>query len=202
MVPKLFGPIRERYLTRPGGYTRVLRIEPLKEDQAESAILELVDGPRDMRFAMTAKTLARLPPTKLLNDLTAKNVKRVTQFREGGMSELQEMVQEMRIQKEEGIDDLAPLFGMVRKAYLIGESTEAFARVLDGKLDHSKCRTIDLAVQQAFEDARASGIEGAIVLFSPACASFDQFRDFEQRGLAFRQEAAKLVKRRTPTEPA
>ena len=45
-------------------------------------------------------------------------------------------------------------------------------------------------------------VEGAIVLFSPACASFDQFRDFEQRGLAFRQEAAKLVKRRTPTEPA
>jgi large subunit ribosomal protein L17 len=105
MVPKLFGPIRERYLTRPGGYTRVLRIEPMKEDQAESAILELVDGPKDMRFAMTAKTLARLPPTKHLNDLTAKNVKRVTQFREGGMSELQGMVQEMRIQKDEGIDD-------------------------------------------------------------------------------------------------
>ena len=54
---------------------------------------------------MTAKTLARLPPTKHLNDLTAKNVKRVTQFREGGMSELQEMVKEMRIQKDEGIDD-------------------------------------------------------------------------------------------------
>jgi large subunit ribosomal protein L17 len=47
MVPKLFGPIRERYADRPGGYTRILRIEPMKEDQAESAILELVDGPRD-----------------------------------------------------------------------------------------------------------------------------------------------------------
>lgn len=105
MVPKLFGPIRERYLTRPGGYTRVLRIEPMKEDQAESAILELVDGPKDMRFAMTAKTLARLAPTQQLNDMTAKNVKRVTQFREDGMSQLQEMVQQMRIEKEEGIDD-------------------------------------------------------------------------------------------------
>jgi UDP-N-acetylmuramoylalanine--D-glutamate ligase len=104
--------------------------------------------------------------------------------------------------KEEGIDDLAPLFGMVRKAYLIGESTDAFARALEGKLDHLKCRTIDVAVQQAFEDARASGVEGAVVLFSPACASFDQFRDFEQRGLAFRQEAVKLAKRRSPTEPA
>ena len=104
--------------------------------------------------------------------------------------------------KEEGIDELAPLFGMIRKAYLIGESTDAFARVLEGKLDHAKCRTLDMAVQQAFADARASGVEGAAILFSPACASFDQFRDFEQRGLAFRREAAKLVKRRTPTEPA
>ena len=105
MVPKLFGPIRDRYAGRPGGYTRVLRIEPMKEDQAESAILELVDGPKDMRFAMTAKTLARLPPTKQLNDMTAKNVKRVTQFREDGMSQLQEMVQQMRVVQEHGIDD-------------------------------------------------------------------------------------------------
>jgi UDP-N-acetylmuramoylalanine--D-glutamate ligase len=104
--------------------------------------------------------------------------------------------------KEEGIDDLGPLFGQVRKAYLIGESTDAFARLLAGKLDHVKCRTLDVAVEAAFNDARASGVENPVVLFAPACASFDQFRDFEQRGLAFRQEAAKLVKRRTPTEPA
>ena len=104
--------------------------------------------------------------------------------------------------KEEGIDDLVPLFGQVRKAYLIGESTEAFARVMAGRLDHVKCRTLDVAVQNAFDDARAAGVEGAVVLFAPACASFDQFRDFEQRGLAFRTEAAKLVKRRTTTEPA
>ncbi len=104
--------------------------------------------------------------------------------------------------KEEGIDDLVPLFGQIRKAYLIGESTEAFARVMTGRLEHVKCRTLDVAIQNAFDDARAAGVEGAVVLFAPACASFDQFRDFEQRGLAFRQEAAKLVKRRTPTEPA
>jgi UDP-N-acetylmuramoylalanine--D-glutamate ligase len=104
--------------------------------------------------------------------------------------------------KEEGIDDLAPLFGQIRKAYLIGESTEAFARVLTDKLDHVKCRTLDVAVEAAFNDARASGETNPVVLFAPACASFDQFRDFEQRGNAFRQEAAKLVKRRTSTEPA
>jgi hypothetical protein len=105
MVPKLFGSIRERYASRPGGYTRVLRIEPMKEDQAESAILELVDGPKDMRFALTAKTLARLPPSKQLNDLTAKNVKRVTQFREDGVNELRDMVERLRLEHKKGIDD-------------------------------------------------------------------------------------------------
>jgi large subunit ribosomal protein L17 len=105
MVPILFGHIRERYANRPGGYTRVLRIEPMKEDQAESAILELVDGPKDMRFAMTAKTLARLPKKKQLNEQTAENVKKVTQFREDGMERLQRMVQRLRLEQKEGIDD-------------------------------------------------------------------------------------------------
>jgi large subunit ribosomal protein L17 len=98
MVPKLFGPIRERYASRPGGYTRVLRIEPMKEDQAESAILELVDGPKDLRFA-------RLPQQRQLNEKTAENVKKVTQFREDGIEQLQDMVKRMRLEKEHGIDD-------------------------------------------------------------------------------------------------
>lgn len=105
MVPKLFGPIRERYANRPGGYTRVLRIEPMKEDQAESAILELVDGPKDLRFAMTAKTLANAPATQQLRSKTAENVKKVTKFRKGGMEELRDMVERLRIEKAEGIDD-------------------------------------------------------------------------------------------------
>src|SRR3954470_15429040 len=96
MVPKLFGPIRKRYLERPGGYTRILRIEPIKEDQAESAILELVDGPKDIRFAMTAKTLSRLPPNQKMNELTAKNIQKVTQFRKDGMNSLRDMVDKMR----------------------------------------------------------------------------------------------------------
>lgn len=105
MVPKLFGPIRERYLTRPGGYTRVLRIEPVKEDQAESAILELVDSPKDMRFAMTAKTLSQLPENKRMNDITASYVKKVTQFRENGMEQLRDMVDKMRQLNTKGWDD-------------------------------------------------------------------------------------------------
>jgi large subunit ribosomal protein L17 len=105
MVPKLFGPIRERYANRPGGYTRILRIEPLKEDQAESAILELVDGPKDMRFAMTAKTLAQTPENKQFSDRTAENVMKVTQYRKDGVESLRDMVSRMRLAKEKGMDD-------------------------------------------------------------------------------------------------
>ncbi|KAI8934368.1 hypothetical protein NX059_009103 [Plenodomus lindquistii] len=104
LVPKLFGPIRERYLERPGGYTRILRIEPMKEDQAESAILELVDGPRDMHFAMTAKTLARQKPRRL-SPRQAQHVKKATQFREDGAETLQKMVQRLRLEQKEGLDN-------------------------------------------------------------------------------------------------
>ncbi|WEW55698.1 54S ribosomal protein L8, mitochondrial [Emydomyces testavorans] len=94
LLPKLFGPLRERYLSRPGGYTRVLRIEPRKPDQAPSAILELVDGPRDMRFALTAKTLARRRAEgKEVNELTARNVRKVTRYRKDGVEGLEREVQ-------------------------------------------------------------------------------------------------------------
>ncbi|MCJ1435510.1 hypothetical protein MMC27_004884 [Xylographa pallens] len=102
LMPKLFNELRERYLSRPGGYTRVLRIEPLKEDQAPSAILELVDGPRDMRFAMTAKTLVKERATEEgVRDLTAKNIIKVTRFREGGQEELERTVRALESREKD-----------------------------------------------------------------------------------------------------
>jgi large subunit ribosomal protein L17 len=97
MLDKLFGPLRERYANRPGGYTRVLLIEPLKEDQAPSAILELVDGPKDMRFAMTARTVAKIQNDgKEINEMTQRNIEKVTQFRKNGKKQLDAMVAHMR----------------------------------------------------------------------------------------------------------
>jgi UDP-N-acetylmuramoylalanine--D-glutamate ligase len=104
--------------------------------------------------------------------------------------------------KEEGIDDLEPLFGSVRKAYLIGESTEAFSRTLSGKVEILKCRQLDAAIDAAFRDARAAGDLSAVVLFSPACASFDQFRDFEHRGEAFRSLSLQLSRAHALKETA
>ena len=89
------------------------------------------------------------------------------------------------VAKAGGIDDLKDLFPRIAKAYLIGEAADAFATTLAGKAEVKMSGTLDKAVQQAYADAAASG-EEAIVLLSPACASFDQFSDFEARGEAFR----------------
>ncbi|PWY83278.1 ribosomal protein L17 [Aspergillus sclerotioniger CBS 115572] len=99
ILPKLFGPLRERYAERPGGYTRVLRVEPKKDDQAASAILELVDGPKDMRFALTARTVARQRSQGLetLNELTTMNVNKVTRFRKGGVADLEREIKRLEI---------------------------------------------------------------------------------------------------------
>ena len=99
-MPKLFDELAKRYEHRQGGYTRVLRIQPLKSDQAPSAILELVDGPKDMRFAMTAKTLAHCQKNdKDLTDLTLRNIAKVTRFRKDGKDELQKLADTMRSTK-------------------------------------------------------------------------------------------------------
>lgn len=96
-LPKIFNELRLRYANRPGGYTRVLRIEPIKEDQAPSAILELVDGPKDMRFAMTARVIAKdLEEGRKRSEITELNVKKVTQFREDGKEELEALAEKLR----------------------------------------------------------------------------------------------------------
>ena len=94
--------------------------------------------------------------------------------------------------KEGGIAPLAAFFPRVRKAYLIGEAANQFARTLDGKALYEMSGTIDAAVASAAADAAASAAEAPVVLLSPACASYDQFKDFEQRGDAFRTLVAKL----------
>jgi UDP-N-acetylmuramoylalanine--D-glutamate ligase len=94
--------------------------------------------------------------------------------------------------KAGGIDSLEDLFPRIAKAYLVGEAADDFARALDGKADHLICGDLERATRAAFADARSSG-EEAIVLLSPACASFDQFPDFEVRGDAFRAAVEGLL---------
>ena len=85
--------------------------------------------------------------------------------------------------KTDNLDECAPHFEHVRSAYVIGEAAELFERLLSGRIPVKNCGKLDAAVREAARDAEP----GDTVLLSPACASFDQFRDFEDRGDQFRE---------------
>ena len=84
--------------------------------------------------------------------------------------------------KTTDLDECAPFFANVASAYTIGDAAELFERLLAPRIPVKNCGKLDVALRQAAADACA----GDTVLLSPACASFDQFRDFEDRGDAFR----------------
>jgi len=88
--------------------------------------------------------------------------------------------------KAGGITSLSEFFPRIRKAYLIGEAAKEFSDTLGTRVPHEVSQTLDVAVESAARDAAASGIADAVVLLSPACASFDQYRNFEIRGAKFR----------------
>ena len=85
--------------------------------------------------------------------------------------------------KSDSLDECEPHFGHVAKAYTIGEAAELFERLLKPHVPVKNCRELEAAVKAAAQDAQS----GDTVLLSPACASFDQFRDFEERGDRFRE---------------
>ena len=89
--------------------------------------------------------------------------------------------------KTGGIASLARFFPRTRKAYLIGEAATDFAAELQGRVPHVIAGTLERAVELAAADAEASDVAEPVVLLSPACASFDQYRNFEVRGDKFRE---------------
>ena len=95
--------------------------------------------------------------------------------------------------KSDGIDGLDIYYPKIRKAYLIGASAERFATELKDHMLYQACGTIANSVQAAFADAQKSH-EPAVILLSPACASFDQYANFEQRGDDFIQQVEHILK--------
>ena len=89
--------------------------------------------------------------------------------------------------KTGGIASLGSFFPRIRKAYLIGEAATDFAAELEGRVPHAVVGTLERAIERAAADAETSEVPEPVVLLSPACASFDQYRNFELRGDKFRE---------------
>lgn len=127
--------------------------------------------------------VGRRGPVLFVNDSKATNAdsteKALTAFRDihwilGGKA------------KEGGIAPLAPLFDRVAHAYLIGAASDAFAATLEGRVPYTACGTLAVATEAVARAAATSSAPEPVVLLSPACASYDQFRSFEDRGDQFR----------------
>jgi len=95
--------------------------------------------------------------------------------------------------KEGGIASLDLYWPRVARAYLIGEAAEEFGKTLKGHVDYTLSGTLEKAVVQATSDARADAADEVAVLLSPACASFDQYANFELRGSAFSEAVRNLL---------
>ena len=144
-------------------------------------------------LAHRMEEVGRCGPVLFINDSKATNAdaaeKALMSFRDihwilGGRS------------KEGGIEPLRRLLPRIARAYLIGEATDEFAATLDGKAPYLRCGTLSAATAAATRDALRSTAREPVVLLSPACASFDQFANFEARGDAFRAEIAQLLQGR------
>lgn len=98
------------------------------------------------------------------------------------------------VAKAGGVEPLAEYFPNITKAYLIGEAAPDFHKTLTKKkVEHKVSGTLEKAILCATRDAMQSGKPNPIVLLSPACASFDQFKNFETRGEAFREQASRII---------
>lgn len=94
--------------------------------------------------------------------------------------------------KEGGITSLTPLFPRIAKAYLIGEAAPAFAATLGEAVPYEISGTLDRAVLHAAADAALDSDASPVVILSPACASFDQYKNFEVRGDSFVEHVSAL----------
>ncbi|MDE0060719.1 MAG: UDP-N-acetylmuramoyl-L-alanine--D-glutamate ligase [Defluviicoccus sp.] len=94
--------------------------------------------------------------------------------------------------KADGLAAVVPELHRVRRAYLIGEAEDAFAREIGGRAPVARCGDLARALAAAHRDAQRERPPGAAVLLSPACASFDQWPSFAARGDAFRQAVRAL----------
>ncbi|MBV7259321.1 UDP-N-acetylmuramoyl-L-alanine--D-glutamate ligase [Erythrobacter crassostreae] len=136
------------------------------EQICEEAGVIFINDSKATNPASTAPALAAFPPAKAIRGGSPR-----VHWIVGGLA------------KEDGLGECEAMLGNVAAAYTVGEAGPRFAELLEGRIPRvEKCELVSEAVGRA----RKAAMAGDVVLFSPACASFDQFRDYEKRGEHFR----------------
>ena len=137
------------------------------ERVCEAAGVIYINDSKATNAASAAPALAAFPPEAGIN---------------GGAARIHWIVG--GLPKEDGLGACGDHLGNVAAAYTVGEAGPMFAELLEGAgVQVERCELISEAVRRARDAARP----GEVVLLSPACASYDQFRDYEKRGTHFRQ---------------
>lgn len=136
------------------------------EHVCEAGGVTYINDSKATNAASAAPALAAFPPDPAIN---------------GGRPRIHWIVG--GLPKEDGLGECARHLANIAAAYTVGEAGPAFADLLEAQVPTHRCELISEAVRRAHQAARP----GEVVLLSPACASYDQFRDYEKRGLHFRQ---------------
>jgi len=136
------------------------------ERVCEAGGVTYINDSKATNAASAAPALAAFPPEPAIN---------------GGAPRIHWIVG--GLPKEDGLGACADHLGNVAAAYTVGEAGPMFAELLEGRVRVERCELISEAVRRSEAAARP----GEVVLLSPACASYDQFRDYEKRGHHFRQ---------------
>jgi UDP-N-acetylmuramoylalanine--D-glutamate ligase len=97
--------------------------------------------------------------------------------------------------KDGGIADLEKYLPKVKYAFLIGDSSQEFAKTLEGKVEYFKCDTLENAFRKSHQLALKDSKKERNIILSPACASFDQWKNFEVRGDFFIKLVSELDKK-------
>ncbi|MCC8467160.1 MAG: UDP-N-acetylmuramoyl-L-alanine--D-glutamate ligase [Rickettsia endosymbiont of Eriopis connexa] len=89
------------------------------------------------------------------------------------------------IPKEGGIEEIKPYFSKIKKAYFYGQAKEIFANTAKNIVDFVICDNLEQAFDLAYKDACSDSAEMKNLLLAPSCSSYDQFKNFEERGELF-----------------
>ena len=190
-LPSLQGPHNAQNVVAARAVGQALGVA---DDALALALKTFVGLPHRMEFVAEHKGVTFINDSKATNtDSTAPALAAYPPV--GGRPRIHWIVG--GLPKEDGLGATEAHLGNIAAAYTIGEAGPRFAELLEGRVPVTRAELLCEATRAALEAAQP----GDVVLLSPACASFDQFKDYERRGEHFRQIVAMLTGEGPPTAP-